>query len=414
MKYIRNNKLFITIISILLTISFYTECINRGQKEIVVVNNQGEPFAGSAKCASCHKEICSNFAHTAHNITSQPAFENTIKGSFDHGKNAYSYLYYTTVVMEKTDSGLYQVLYNHGRKKSERRMDLVIGSGTRGQTFGTWANNRIFQLPVSYLTSANAWCSSPGYPGFEPVFTRRITARCLECHGTYFKDVSSSHHSAEFDHNQIIYGVQCESCHGPGEKHVEFQQQNPGDAKGKYIINPSSFTKQQQLDLCSHCHNNRKDSRKPAFDFVPGDILADLEQPADIKLDSQNLDVHGNQYGLLVASKCFRMSGTITCSTCHNTHQEERGKLGLFSQRCMTCHSEAKGNFCKMTELPVSVIKTNCIDCHMPTKQSKILTLELEGKTRNTPATLRSHLITIYSAESKKFTSLMQPVSVKK
>jgi hypothetical protein len=410
MKLIFSSKLFVTTVFIVVAITFFTECMHRDQKETIITNNLGEQFAGSDKCASCHKDIHENFVHTAHNISTQPASEKTIKGSFEESKNVFQYSYYTTVAMGKKDDGFYQELYFHNTEKTSRRFDLVIGSGIRGQTYGTWSGNKIYQLPVSYLTSADTWCNSPGFPKFEPLFNRRITVRCLECHATYFKDLSTNTTLQEFDRNQIVYGVQCESCHGPGEKHVEFQQQNPNEKTGKFIINPSSFSRQQKLDLCSYCHNNKSKSDKGSFGFVPGDSLVKIIQMVNAPLDTQNIDVHGNQYGLLLASKCFRQSSTLECNSCHNTHQEERGNLKLFSQRCMNCHTEAKDNFCKMTQLSVSELKINCIDCHMPKKQSKTLTLELEGKAKNTPATLRSHLIAIYPDESKKYVALHQSV----
>lgn len=396
MKFLGRNRLYLIILLIATIITFFTECIHKEEKETVITNNRGEQFAGSEKCANCHRETYESFVHTAHNITSQIASEKSIKGSFDEGKNVFQYSYFTTVAMGKRDNGLYQELYFHNTEKTSRRFDIVIGSGIRGQSFGSWSENKIFQLPVSYLTSADTWCNSPGFPKFEPLFNRRITVRCLECHATYFKDLSTQSRPQEFDQKQIVFGVQCESCHGPGEKHIEFQQQNPGEKTGKYIINPSSFSRQQKLDLCSYCHNNKSKSGSGAFGFRPGDTLVKIREIVNAPLDTQNIDVHGNQYGLLLASKCFKMSGTMECNTCHNTHQQERGNLKLFSQRCMNCHTEANHNFCKMTTVSVSELKINCIDCHMPKKQSKTLTLELEGKTKNTPAILRSHLIAIY------------------
>jgi Cytochrome c554 and c-prime len=406
MKLLFSNKLLVTITCIVLGTTFFTECVHEDKKAMMITNNLGEQFAGSEKCASCHNEIHENFVHTSHNITSRTASEKSIKGTFEDPKNVFQYSYYTTVAMDKKDNGFYQELYFHNTEKTSRRFDVVIGSGIRGQSYGSWSGNRLFQLPVSYLTSADAWCNSPGFPKFEPLFNRRITVRCLECHATYFKDISTKSAPQEFEQNQIIYGVQCESCHGPGEKHVEFQQQNPNEKTGRFIINPASFSRQQKLDLCSYCHNNQSKSSKGSFGFVPGDSLVKVEQVANAPLDTQNIDVHGNQYGLLMASKCFKMSGTLECNSCHNTHQEERGNLKLFSQRCMSCHTETSGIFCKMTQLPVSELKINCIDCHMPKKQSKTLTLELEGRSKNTPATLRSHLITIYPYESKKYINL--------
>ena len=291
MRFFVRSKLTIALFLIIIPIILFTECISKNQKDIVIINNQGQQFAGSATCANCHKEIFENFSHTAHFITSQAASEKTIRGSFSDGKNAFQYLYFTTVAMEARDSGLFQVLYDHFKEQTTKKFDIVIGSGTRGQSFGSWEGNKIFQLPVSYLTPVDTWCNSPGFPKFKPLFTRRITVRCLECHSTYFKDISTESHPQEFDQNQIIYGVQCESCHGPGKNHAEYQKQNPGELKGKYIINPSLFSRQQKLDLCSYCHNNKSKSGKSAFGFIPGDTLVKIAEMVNAPADSQNIDV---------------------------------------------------------------------------------------------------------------------------
>lgn len=215
-----------------------------------------------------------HFIHTAHNLTSIPASEKTIKGSFAKGENLFAYSYYSKVAMEKRDSGLYQVEYDKNfTEKQAHAIDIAIGSGTRGQSYLYCKDNKLFQLPVSYFTLANRWSNSPGYPVYQPLFNRSISTRCLECHSTYFKTLSVSNsqfQSEEFDRRQAIYGVQCESCHGPAGKHVQFQEQHPNETKGKYIINPSSLTRRQQIDMCAYCHGGIRKSDKAAFDFWSG------------------------------------------------------------------------------------------------------------------------------------------------
>ena len=89
--------------------------------------------------------------------------------------------------------------------------------------------------------------------------------------------------------------------------------------------------------------------------------------------DPDNIDVHGNQLGLLRSSKCFTMSNTMTCTTCHNPHENERGKTALFSSTVHhMSHNTAHQNTCKMTASIGPSIARNCIDCHMPLKASKI------------------------------------------
>ena len=124
---------------------------------------------------------------------------------------------------------------------------------------------------------------------------------------------------------------------GPGEKHVEFEEQNSGSKEAKFIINPSKLSREQKIEMCAYCHSNGKrlNTSKP-FTFKPGDSLNKYLLLDNSKFDTAHIDVHGNQTALLMASKCFKMS-QLVCTTCHNTHEQER-ELTLFSQRCMSCH----------------------------------------------------------------------------
>lgn len=380
-----------------------TECISKEKTGGGPIQNlQGETFAGSASCAGCHKNIYDSHIQTAHYLTSREATAQTIKGSFEEGKNKFSYDYERMVAMEKRPGGFFQVEYDNGEEKKAGRFDIVVGSATKGQTYIYWVNNRLFELPITYFTAANRWTNSPGYPN-RVIFNRPITSRCLECHSTFMKKISAAgKEPEEFDHNQIIYGVDCEKCHGPAARHVAFQTANPQEKKGMYIINPAKLSRQQNLDLCALCHGGRLQKTRPSFTFKAGDTLANYFAIDSTAHDAANIDVHGNQYGLLRASKCFRLSGTMTCSTCHDSHKREAGEPGIFSARCMNCHNSGHGSFCKI-KLPVAELQKNCIDCHMPVKSSRAITVLFEGERVPTAASMRSHYITVYPDETRKF-----------
>jgi hypothetical protein len=366
-----------------------------------------EQFAGSAACANCHKDIYLKHIETAHYRTSQPALEKYIRGSFERGKNIYTYSFTPSVIlgMEKRDSGFFQVVYQNYKEIVALHFDVVTGSGAKGQSYLYWRNNSLFQMPISYYTMANQWSSSPGFPG-KLLLDRPITSRCLECHTTFAETISvPGKMPEEFDPNRILFGVDCEKCHGPAAQHVEFQTKNPNEKSGKYIVNPASLTRQQSLDLCASCHGGAKENTKPPFEFTVGDTLSNyfvLSKLDTAAPDYHNIDVHGNQYGLLAASKCFTMS-KMTCNSCHNTHENERGNIKLFSQRCVSCHKADHGKVCKMTATMGPVIKSNCIDCHMPAAPSRIITLKLPDQNAPTAALVRSHFISIYPDEVKKF-----------
>ena len=56
------------------------------------------------------------------------------------------------------------------------------------------------------------------------------------------------------------------------------------------------------------------------------------------------------------------------------------------------------------------VINNNCIDCHMPVKQSKAIAVFLPGAKKATAALIRSHYISIYPDETKKVIAIMKSI----
>lgn len=371
-------------------------------------------YAGEASCASCHKNIYDSFLTTGHHLTSQNADSGVIKGSFEPGKNVYAYNVNTYVSMEKRDSGYFQEEHQNGAASTAERFDIIIGSGIRGQTYLTWKNHNLFQLPVSYLSSIHQWVNSPGADN-SILLNRAIKSRCLECHSTYANKIATDFNGQEeFASNQLIYGITCEKCHGPGAKHVEYQTQHPQETTAKYIVNPRTFTRQQSLALCRLCHGGRMNPFKPAFSFSAGNKIQDYFIINDM-VNNARLDVHGNQYGLLSESKCFKNSATLTCISCHNTHDSERGNVALFSQRCMTCHNKEHNTFCKIDTKLIGPARTaflsaNCIDCHMPDQASKIITMQTADSTKMKAALLRSHFITVYPDATKRYLAEKLPV----
>ncbi|HVZ96915.1 MAG TPA: multiheme c-type cytochrome [Chitinophagaceae bacterium] len=380
----------------------FIKCIDESNKEVSRTgnDNQFKKFAGSATCAGCHKDIYQSHILTAHHLTSQKADEKNIKGSAAEGRNRFYFNPYVYVAVEKRDSQFYQVAYVNGVQKYLASFDITVGSGKRGQTFLYWDHNKLLQMPLTYFTSLDQWTNSPGFSN-RIIFRRPVTSRCLECHSTYFEKISDAD-PEDFSKTNIIYGVECEKCHGPGEQHVAYQMQHPDDRVGKYIINPHAFTRKQSLDLCRLCHGGRLAKTRPSFSFQAGDNLSDYFAIDTAAKDVADIDVHGNQYGMLAASKCFKMS-EMTCLTCHSPHENQTGQKELFSQRCMSCHNEAHNNFCKMKDRIGASITKNCVDCHMPEEPSKSVMVLLQGQDVPTSATMRSHFIAIYPEATKKF-----------
>lgn len=368
-------------------------------------------FAGSASCISCHKDIYDQHIRTAHFNSSSPASASSIKGSFAEGSNSFFFNPHVKMLMEKRDSGFYQVEYFDNQERKARRFDVTVGSATRGQTYLYWWGDTLFQLPITYFTALQEWTNSPGYAN-RVTFGRPVTARCLECHTTFVQTLSAPGVAVdEFDKHKIIYGIDCEKCHGPAAGHVQYHTAHPEEKTARFIVNPADFSRRQSLDLCALCHGGRLQKTAASFSFQPGDSLGDFFATAQQNRNVAGMDVHGNQFGLLQASKCFTLS-QMTCLTCHDAHANEKGQLAVYSQRCIGCHNEKDQHECKLKNKIGPAITQNCIDCHMPEQASGAIVVLREGASIPTAANMRTHYIRVYPELTKTVLDTIRKMAV--
>lgn len=397
------KKTFIVLLFVLAGFACFFGCLNNTNEQ---KDARGSAYAGSETCNTCHKIEYNSYLHTAHHHASMPANDSTIYGAFTPPNNEFIFAGDRKVVMQKTDSGFYQTSYYHGERKESHRFDIVVGSGRKAQTYLYHDGDEIHQLPMSYFVTAKTWANSPGFPVNEISFSRNIPSGCFGCHASTanvaYRKTGSLQITEKYIEGQQILGIDCERCHGPGKQHVSYQTSHPNDTIAHYITPVNKLTRIQQMDMCGVCHSGRKTAQKPLFTFMPGDELDEYYYADVIIPSADKRDVHGSQVPLLKASKCYRMSSSLTCMSCHNPHVNEKDSIKLFSQRCMNCHSEANHNFCKMTGRSVANIKSNCIDCHMPARVSKLITLLTNGKQAPIPDMIRTHLIAVYKNETDK------------
>ncbi|HEY4156086.1 MAG TPA: multiheme c-type cytochrome [Puia sp.] len=359
-------------------------------------------YAGSASCKNCHKDIYDAQLLTAHYMDSRPALEKFIKGSFKKPKNRFRLNKFTEVVMNKTDSGFFQSAFINDILFRQEAFGMVIGSGRKGQSYLYWDGGRMFQLPVSYFTPLNSWCNSPGYNNLEAYFNKAISGRCIECHSTYAKTTIDPDGVTRFDSSSIIYGIDCERCHGPSAAHVEFHLKNPNEKQARFVIDPKSLSRERRMDACALCHSGFRKEKLPPFSFLTGDQLDDFSTPDYKEENSSTLDVHGNQFGLLTSSKCFK-SSRMDCSSCHDTHHNEVNNTLLFSSRCMNCHKEHSPDACTFNPPKGLILSNNCVDCHMPLLASRKIFLQMDDPQKSTADLVRTHRIAIYPDITKKF-----------
>jgi hypothetical protein len=402
---LRENKKISVLILILALVTLLSDCVSNtstGKTDI-----RGEAYAGSAQCRNCHQEVYDNYSHAAHFNTSSDHLPSIVKSAFEPGKNIFKFNDSVEVVMEKTDSGFYQSYYVSGKKLFSKPFEITVGSGRKAQTY-LYYNDRkkISQLPISYFMSEGSWANSPGFPGDHPRFDRNVPSYCMGCHSSFIgvkQTYTGVVMQEEFEKNKIAYGIDCERCHGPARAHIDYHTDHPQEKESKFITKISTLNRTQQNDMCALCHSGFRDVQQSLFNFKPGDNLVNYYIPDYGRIDTAGLDVHGNQTQLMLASKCYQLSSTLTCNSCHNVHVKERDDLSTLSQRCITCHKQSTHSFTDTDKKRTDAIQNNCIDCHMPLKASAAITMLTKQKTDAYPDYIRTHLITIYREETKRF-----------
>jgi len=368
---------------------------------VLATHENGEQFVGGETCMECHADLYKSHLETAHFNTSTVANAENIKGSFEDGENILDLDQVEFTMISEGDS-LYQhtKLKNRAAKIPPTEFDFVIGSGVRGQSYATWQDDELFQLQTSYYTPTDSWVNSPGYPLYYDN-PRPIRDACLKCHVTFAKNRDADVIGNQYDPGQMIYGVDCERCHRPSAKHVAYHRKNPEVEAAKFMLPLDSLPRQQRLDVCAQCHSGLRERilKGNSFSFLSGEILDEYVQNAYQAPSNATLDVHGNQYGLLTESKCFKETETMDCSTCHNPHKNQRGKSEQFNLKCISCHSTGSV-VCAASESEVIHMGNNCITCHMPVSPSQSMTVQLnENDSLETSFYIRTHLIGIYQEE---------------
>ena len=396
----------ITLLSLLLT-----NCTNKSDEYI---DPRGTDYAGSESCIQCHQTQYESSSHTAHFKATSAGTKENILGHFKSGYNTFIYDKNTKVVMEERNDSLYQVLYKNGKEVQAYPFDIIFGA-KHAQTSGYWKGRHVYELPISYYNSIHNWATSPAYSGKIPDFDKKIMKECFSCHSSNISSRVVTTTSSDpytfmgmeienfMSKNTLINGIDCERCHGPAKEHVNAHLKFPDLKKAQYMVSFKNLSRQQKIDACALCHSgNDQDKLKSRFQFKPGESLSNYFRDNPRSKDNLNYDVHGNQFGLLSQSKCFKKSETMDCMTCHNPHQDSPRNSGTYSKICMSCHQDTKHTATTVKTFSKTLLATNCVECHMPKQDSRAIRFLQSNKPSDTVSySLRTHKIATYPTIKK-------------
>ena len=359
------------------------------------VHYSGKKFVGSESCIPCHEDIYKTHISTAHFNTSATGDAKHILGSFSSGENTVN-LAGSLVSMTQDKGSSYQTAKTyHGKVLEKSKIDITIGSGVKGQSYLTFEEDSLYQLQASYFTLTDSWINSPGYPNYS--FKRPVMDNCIKCHVTFAKNKEVSGNSNVYDKNSFIYGVDCERCHGPSKDHVDFRVGNLKKLDFDPIVKAETLNRQQQMDACAQCHAGLRNNQltENPFSFLIGDNLEEHSKNYNSSRPNTELDVHGNQYGLLTSSPCYKESAEMSCITCHDPHKNQRNNSQHFNSKCISCHNQPDVLHTANSESNITDY-TDCITCHMPESPSRVMKVKSTEDGLEKSVNIRTHLIGIY------------------
>jgi len=163
---------------------------------------RGVAYAGMTACLDCHKGIGGSYLHAAHAMTSRVADAHTVDGPFVAPWNEFVYRLGRKVVMERRDSGLFQVAVTpYGQE--EHRFEIAVGSGRKAQTYEDSAGRYIARFAAGPATT-DVHGNQYELLAASQCFLRSATLECGSCHDPHVRERDSL----------TGFATRCMNCHG--------------------------------------------------------------------------------------------------------------------------------------------------------------------------------------------------------
>ena len=218
------------------------------------------------------------------------------------------------------------------------------------------------QKPVATKAVPGAAAEGQSYVG---------ETKCLECHSEQLKGYEGSPHHRVADPRTPAAKQGCESCHGPGSRHVE-------DPATFAVKNLNRLPPEEVSATCTTCHNrgehafwdgSQHDSRKLTCTTCHSvhDYKSDTKQLKARTQAAVCASCHRDKISKLDRSGHMPVrEGKLECTTCHNVHGATNVRLlrkgDSIGELCTSCHADKRGPF--LWEHAPS--RDGCVTCHDP------------------------------------------------
>ena len=339
-------------------------------------------YVGGEQCSACHMAEAELWRGSHHDLAMAAASPASISGDFNDAQFTYNGV---TSEFHVRD-GVYRVRTDGpDGELTEYEITHAFGVEPLQQYLAEFPDGRFQVLNI-------AWDSRPADEGGQRWYHLyqdeavdhedplhwtgtfyNWNSTCAECHSTNLR----KNYSPEEDRFETTFSsidVDCESCHGPGSRHVQAPEDIPmglAAATGQWQFPVDAVIAQRvppledrtELETCAQCHSRRSQFTD---DFHPGDPLLDGFQPSLLDAGLYHADGQIQDevyvYGSFLQSPMH--AAGVTCSDCHEPHSAQLRVQG--DALCAQCHQASAYLGPQHHHHPGDGPGTACVDCHMP------------------------------------------------
>ncbi len=354
-------------------------------------------YVGAQACAACHQSEYQAWQGSHHALAMQHATPATVLAPFKGERLTENGI---TSVFSQRDGRFYVRTDGPDGRMQEFEVTHILGLAPLQQYLVPMPNQGMQALTIAWDArvkeqGGQRWFHLQAGQKVQTGEALHWTGRqnnanfmCLECHTTQFKknfNVSTRRYSSTW----AEMNVACESCHGPGSKHVDWAgQSGPArltdsshglaqwlderkgvqwtvqPATGNAVRSAAPAVQRQEVELCARCHAHRS---QISDDYVHGKPLLDTHEPSLLDQglfwgDGQ-MKAEVYNYASFQQSKMYQKG--VTCSDCHDPHTQKLKASG--NQVCFQCHAPAKYDTPVHHFHALNSSGARCAACHMPT-----------------------------------------------
>jgi len=303
-----------------------------------------ENYAGAQACASCHPAKARNQGESEMGLSVLRPADDTVL--IAHPAMSFVRGNYTYSLSKQGDKVIFTA--TDGKDTITEPVFAAVGSGNVFQAYLIQHNGQWHRAPVDYFAAQGKLGADPDASkempaGLDSALGASLNADnvrgCFQCHSPV------NVIGGNLDVTSQTPGIRCETCHGPGAKHVaQARRGKPHDAE---MFNPAHSTPQAQAEFCNSCHVSAANMKKQ-------------NPPGTRSVTSEDLR--------LQTSRCWNAADKrIGCVACHDSHAPMEQSTAAYDSKCLACHT-VRGGAAQADHPGKSCPKatSDCAGCHMP------------------------------------------------